>query len=267
MKWSYPYGTPDTRGALLGARGDAQKVFDSLAQFGYSGVELFVRDPAAFDHAEVFKALEASGLQVAAIGTGPIVTDDQLTLSAADAGVRSRAIARAKATVELAADFRSQVNIGKLRGTLGPDPESSWGYIREGLVAVADYATTVGAIITLEPQCSGVIDNLNSTQETIDFIAGLAHPNIKLMVDVYHAELEERWPALSYVRAGQLLAHVHFADSGRRTPGRGDIDFRLHLATLDAINYDGYITVEISQGDDALVTANEAVDFLSSLSF
>lgn len=267
MKWSYPYGTPDTSQKILGAQGDPFKVFDALAGFGYSGVELFVRDPSDLDHSTLVDALRRAGLTVAAIGTGPLVNEENLTLMSEHEEVRSATLSRAKSVVDLGSEVGAQVNVGKLRGSLGPQPEVSWSWLKEGLVALADYGAPKGVPITIEPQNSSALNNINTTQQGIDFITATGHPNIKLMVDTFHAELEDDWPALSYVKAGGLLEHVHFSDSDRRSPGQGQIDFRLHLATLRALKYDGYITFEISQGEDPLSTAKEALDYTASLAY
>lgn len=266
MRWSYPYGTPETAAPVLGAQGDAREVFDALAASGYSGVELFVRDPGEIDRRMLGAALAQSGLAVAAIGTGPVVSDDNLTFTAADPGVRAAAVRRAKGAVDLAAELGCHINIGKLRGNVGSTGAArSWSWMRASLLQVAEHAAAAGVTIAIEPQNSSVIDNLITTSAGLGFVGELAHPNVALMVDAYHANIEDKWPVLAYVQAREVLRHVHFADSNRRAPGRGNIDFALHLAALDALGYDGFVTLELDQQGDWLATAKEAVGYLTAL--
>ncbi|QYN19140.1 sugar phosphate isomerase/epimerase [Amycolatopsis sp. DSM 110486] len=264
MKWSYPYGTPEVEADILGMRGDPEDVLTALAGLGYDGVELFVRDPTRIDLAALDAAVAAAGLAVTAIGTGPAVADDKLTFTDPHAAVRSAAVARTVSVIDLAAHYDSQVNIGKLRGRTRGHPDAR-RWMRECLLESAEHAARVGVTLTLEPQNGSVIDNLNTTQAGVEFVRELGHPNVALMVDIYHAQIEDRRPSLAYLIAGDQLRHVHFADSNRGAPGRGNIDFGLHVATLTALGYQGAVTFELDQRDDSLATAAEALAHLTTL--
>lgn len=265
MRWSYPYGTPDTAAPILGAQGDQHRIFDSLAQAGYSAIELFVRDPAAFAPASIEDAVRQSGLTVAAIGTGPAAKEDGLSLASPEGSVRDATVQRLRACIDLGHRFGAGVNIGKVRGALGPHGGDAWQWMRDGLRQVADHAQDAGLCIAIEPQNSADLDNILTTADGISFVNDFDHPNVQLMIDSYHANLEDRWPTLAYVYARHILKHVHFADSGRLPPGRGEIDLKLHLATLMALGYDGFITLEIDQLGDSLATAREALNHMREL--
>ncbi|WP_432514920.1 sugar phosphate isomerase/epimerase family protein [Kineococcus sp. SYSU DK001] len=265
LTWSYPYATPDTRGPAMGATGDASAVLDALAAAGYRGVELLVRDPRAVDVPAVRAALAGSGLVVAAIGTGPVVADDRLTLADADGTVRRRAVDRARSAVDLAAELGGHVAIGKLRGSLGDDPDRAWDHLRAGLSVVAGHAGSAGVVVVLEPQGPATMDNLTTTEEGLGFVRDLALPSVALMLDLLHVEAADPAPVRSWAAAGEHLRYVHVADSGRAAPGRGGFDLPAHLAALEATGYDGFATVEIAQGADPLVTAREAIRYVSGL--
>lgn len=265
VRWSYPYGTPDTAAPILGTQGDPYRVFDFLAGAGYAGVELFVRDPAASQPARIEAALRHSGLTVAAVGTGPAAAEDGLALASPDGPVRDATVERLAACVDLAHRFGAGINIGKIRGTLGTRADGAWQQMRDGLRKVADRAQDAGLVITIEPQNSRVLDNILTTADGVRFVADFDHPSVRLMIDSYHADLGDRWPSLAYVYARHVLRHVHFADTRRQPPGRGKIDLRLHLATLMALGYDGFITLEIDQLGDPLSTAREAAGYVREL--
>jgi len=264
MRWSYPFGTRETSSAVLGARGDASEVFDALARAGYDGVELLVRDPAAVDTSEVEHALQTSGLVVAAIGTGPLAAEG-LTLTSPEPAVRRVTVERLCACVDLGQHFGAGLNIGKVRGLVGSSPGQAWGWMREGLRRVADHAARAGVCVTIEPQSFPGMDNIQTTAAGIAFIREFDHPNLQLMIDAYHAEAMDRWPSLAYVAARDVLRHVHIADSDRLPPGRGILNLELHLATLEALGYDGFVTFEVNQLGDPLSTAREALKHIMSL--
>ena len=264
MRWSYPFATGDTSNAVLGARGDAFQVFDALASAGYEGVELLVRDPAVAEVGYVEQALRSSGLVVAAIGTGPLAAEG-LTLTSPELAIRQLTVQRLRACVDLAERLRAGLNIGKARGLVEPHPSQAWEWMREGLRAVADEAATAGVCVTVEPQSFPSLDNIQTTAAGVAFVRELAHPNLQLMIDSYHAEAGDRWPSLAYVLARDVLRHVHFADTDRLPPGRGTFNLALHLATLEALDYSGFVTFEIDQLDDPLSTAREALKHMVGL--
>ncbi|MFD0681144.1 MULTISPECIES: sugar phosphate isomerase/epimerase family protein [unclassified Paenibacillus] len=266
MKWSYPYATPETTLPILGYRGEADDVFPLLKELGYKGIEPFVRNPKDFDVKRFTKQLDKHGLEVAAVGTGPVVSEDKLTLSAADPAVREAAVNRAMEIVEFASLFGSQVSIGKLRGDLDiHQPQQSLSWIRGGLERICEHAERYSIRVTLEPQNKKNVNNLNTTKETIQFIHDLQIPNLKLMLDVYHMNEEDRSVTQGFWDGKELLTYVHAADTDRQPPGQGSFDYLKVLRMLQSLNYSGYITMEISQKPDSFEAAKSAVQHLQAL--
>jgi len=267
MKLSYPIATPEVRAAILGAKGAPGEILPALRDAGYAAIEPFVGDPNAFDSAAWITAVQRSGLAVAALGTGPVVFDHQLTFTDPDASVRQAAITRAKTIVDLAAHLGTQVNIGKLRGDLaaGDAAQTSRDWMRAAFTDVCAYAAARGVVVTLEPQNRTIINNLNTTAESLTWLRDLALPNLKLMLDVFHMDHEREDIAASLSAARDVLLHVHYADSARRAPGDGDFDFVAITRALRAIGYNRAITVEIKQEPDVLTAARRSATFLLPL--
>ena len=266
MKWAYPFGTPETEAPLLGVRGEPDVVFPRLKEWGYRALEPFVRDPKRFDAALFGKQANRYGLEIAAVGTGPVVSDDKLTFASSDAETRAAAVKRAKDIVDFASRFGSPVIIGKLRGEIDVhQPEQSWQWMREGFDQVCEYAERNGVVIAIEPQNQMVINNVNTTQEGIAFIQSANCASLKLMLDVHHMNMEDRSLALSFLEAKAHLVHMHIADSNRQAPGKGNMNFPEIIRMLKAMDYQHYCTLEIAQGADSLTTAKEAMDYLRSI--
>lgn len=263
IQLAYPFGTSETEAPLLGLRGDPETVFPALREMGYRAIEPFVRDPNRFDTALFSRQVRKFGLEVAAVGTGPVVSDDRLTFTAPEEEIRVAAIRRAMDMVEFASLFGCQVNIGKLRGEIRKEcPEESWKQMREGFVQVCAHALRYGVLITLEPQNRSIINNLNTTREGIAFVRGMDLENLMLIADIYHMHLEDPSLAAGLIEAAPYLRHVHFADSNRRAPGRGSLNFAEIIRILKALRYDRFVTFEIAQGTDGLAEARFAADHL-----
>ena len=266
MKLAYPVATPEVRAAILGIKGPPAEVFPALITLGYSAIEPFVGDPAAFDTEAWASAVGRSGLTVAAVGTGPVVFDHKLTFTDPDAAVRRAAIVRAQAVVQFAARLGSQVNIGKLRGDLVPGGEArSRDFMRAAFTEVCATAADLGVVVTLEPQNRTIINNLNTTAESLAWLRDLALPNLKLMLDVFHMHHEGEDLAASFTAARDQLLHIHYADTERRVPGDGLLDFPAITAQLRALGYTRCVTVEIKQAPTSLDAARRSAGFLLPL--
>jgi len=267
MKLSYPIATPEVRASILGAKGTLGEILPALRDAGYAAIEPFVGDPGAFDTSAWVTAVQRSGLAVAALGTGPVVFDHKLTFTNPDASVRQAAVARSIAIVDLAAHLGTQVNIGKLRGDLaaGDAAQTSRDWMCAAFTKVCAYAAVRGVVVTLEPQNRTIINNLNTTAESLTWLRDLALPNLKLMLDVFHMDHEREDIAASLAAARDVLLHVHFADTERRAPGEGALDFPAIVRQLRTLGYNRYITVEIKQEPDSLAAARRSADNLLPL--
>ena len=75
-------------------------------------------------------------------------------------------------------------------------------------------------------------------------IAAAVGPEIGVMADFYHMNIEEADIAASIRANGNHLVYVHVADSNRLQPGRGHLDFRPGFRALKEIGYDGVLAIE-----------------------
>jgi sugar phosphate isomerase/epimerase len=85
------------------------------------------------------------------------------------------------------------------------------------------------------------------------------------MLDVFHMDHEREDISDSLGAAREVLMHVHFADTVRRAPGDGSLDFVAITRTLRGVGYDRAITVEIKQEPDVLSAARRSAAFLLPL--
>lgn len=266
MKLAYTICTPDTSGKYLAYRDDLEKVLFALSEIGYQGVEPFVRDPRAMNQEEFCRILESSGLEVAAVGTGPLVSEDNLTFTSSSEKIRIEAIERTKAVIDFASRFGAQVNIGKLRGDHHKkNLIQSREWQKHAFVNISEYAATKNVTIILEPQCRFAINNLNTTQEGIVMLKELQLPNFFLMLDVFHMNIEDRSIAASFIEAKDYNHHIHFADNNRGVPGVGNINFADAVRVLKAQGFDRYISMEIDQIPDCYSAAKASFQYIDRL--
>jgi len=116
----------------------------------------------------------------------------------------------------------------------------------QGLVPAAREA---GVPIFLEPLNRYEAHLVNRLEQGVAF-AEQVGPEIGVMADFFHMNIEEVDIAESIRRAGRHVVYVHVADSNRLQPGRGHLDFRPGFASLKEIGYDGYIGIECRVAGD-----------------
>jgi hydroxypyruvate isomerase len=110
-----------------------------------------------------------------------------------------------------------------------------------------DRLHTEGLSLAIEP--------VNSTDfkgyflDRIDFalaaIARAERPDIKIILDIYHAHVNREDPIAVLRAHGRRVAHIQIADyPGRHEPGTGTLDFGILFQTLHATNYSGSVGLE-----------------------
>ena len=97
----------------------------------------------------------------------------------------------------------------------------------KNLRQVGDCAGDHGRVVALEPINRFETDLINTCDQGLKMIAEVGEPALKLHLDTFHMNIEEKDPAAAIRRAGPNLAHFHACGSvsDRGTPGRDQIDW------------------------------------------
>jgi 5-keto-L-gluconate epimerase len=246
MKKCIVISTPGAKFSALAMKEDFREGLRKLADLGYDAVELSIKDPNQLDIRETKDLLKQNGLTMPAISTGRAYGEDGLSLSDPDSEIRRKAVQRIKDQMELAVQLEGAlVIIGLMRGTVKPgqDGEQAEKYFMESVSECLDYKA--GITLALEPINRYETTLFNDTLSVKEIIDRLGKPNLKMLVDTFHMNIEEPNIVESIYRVRDNIAHVHFADSNRWAPGCGHINFREILEALNKIGYTGAISAEI----------------------
>lgn len=231
---------------------ELKKSCQRARELGFDAVEIFPPDATSWDRNALDDAISGpgEGLRVAAMGTGAGWVKHKLLLTSPDPQVRQQARAFAKSIINIAAVFRAPAIIGSMQGRVEPGMRRSdvLNWLRESVEELADYAAAQkaeGQILLLEFLNRYETNVLNNVQQSLEFLATLKAKNVRLLLDLFHMNIEEQDIAEAIRLAGPAVGHVHFADSNRRAPGLGHTDFKPILAALRDINYQGYLSAEV----------------------
>ncbi|MEK7409564.1 MAG: sugar phosphate isomerase/epimerase family protein [Acidobacteriota bacterium] len=231
-------------GAPLLLRGDIAAAFRQAAELGCQGVEIHLRRAEDVDVTTVKRLAAEYGLGVPTLGTGMAAAIDGLTFSDPDAEVRARSVERVRGHIELAAELGSAVTIGSLSGKVG----SSGARRSQALGCLDEVCRTAGPLgvtVLLEPLNRYECDYINTLADGAGVLAEIGAPNLKLLADTFHMNIEEVDLAASLMAAGSRLGHVHLADTNRQAPGHGHLNVAGVLQALAAIGYHGYLSFEV----------------------
>jgi 5-keto-L-gluconate epimerase len=230
-------------------RGDLAVAFQQASELKCHGVEIHLRHAADVDRRNVQRLMAEYGLAVPTLGTGMAAAQDGLTFSHPDERVRASAVERVCEHARLAAEIGSAVTIGLISGKLGDCRGERRRVARiralECLTRVCRAAEALGVTIWLEPLNRYECDYINTIADGIAITAEIGGPNLKLLADTFHMNIEEADPVKSLTEAKGLVEHVHLADTNRQAPGHGHLNCEQILRALQASAYAGYLSLEI----------------------
>ncbi len=254
--------TPPSAPLLFAGR--LEEGLDVAARLGCDGVELNILDPAEVDAPALASTLRQHKLGVCTLATGQAYGRHGLSLASPEPEIRNGALERLKAYARLATQLGSGVTVGLMRGMLAGDEtgrSDGLRWIVEGLSEFCAHAATLGVPVYLEPLNRYECNNLNTIAETLDVMQAVGSTNLYVLADTFHMNIEESDMAAALRAAGGRLGYVHLADSNRRAPGMGHMDFRPILKSLREIGFAGYLSAEIQPIPDDASAAERFVTF------
>ncbi|MED0716190.1 sugar phosphate isomerase/epimerase [Aeribacillus composti] len=224
---------------------DVEKSIERLAKFGYDAIEL-VGEPDNYDTKQVRKLVSDYGISVSSICS---IYNEQRDLAHPDPAKRRQAIDYVKRVADMSAEVGAPVMIvaptACMKTSSLADIEDEIKWAIEGIREGGEYAAKLNVKLCIEAWNRYETYMLNRLDQAIDMMKKVNLPNVGIMGDTFHMNIEEADIAEAIRKSGDALIHIHFADSNRAAPGMGHIDFAPILKALKEINYQGYVTFEI----------------------
>ncbi|MEO3746445.1 sugar phosphate isomerase/epimerase family protein [Plantactinospora sp. B5E13] len=218
-----------------------------IAGFGFDAVELPIEQPGDWDPVRTRDLLATYGL--AAAGVCAVTPPGRDLVDAAPAVVEAT-VAYLKGCVESAAAVGAPCVGGPVYASVGrtwrmtPAARAAcYADFRRALAPVADQAGERGVSIGVEPLNRYETSVVNTVDQTVELLDGLP-PNVGIMIDTYHMNIEEADPYGALVRAGPYIKHVQVSGTDRGAPGADHLDWPRFFAALDATGYRGAVCIE-----------------------
>lgn len=248
-------------------RGDWVESLRKAKRWGFDAIEVHTGDPSDFPWQQVVLACEELSMGVSGISSGLGFVPESLSVLDENDADRERARIRFKQYIDLAGRLKCSLIVGLMRGkvpagtTLEAYQERFASYMPE-LIA---YAEQRQVELVLEGINRYENNFLRSTREVLDFIKPFGSPNLKILLDTYHMNIEDPDLVDAIYQAMGKVGYFHCSDSNRKVPGFGHIDFYAMVRALIRTGYTGYLTVEALPFPDPETAALESSGFLKHI--
>ena len=220
-------------------------ILDKLVAGGLDGLEIGLLDPATLPAKELRSAMEERGLSC----TMCCVIPGNASLISSDAAERERGRQHVERRIEAAASVGATTLCGPLYSPVGQfsgvrRTAEEWKRGVESWQMLAPFAATCGVEIAIEPLNRYETYFLNTVADAVAFCDEVGHPACGVLVDTYHANIEEKSIAGAIHTASPRLKHIHSSESDRGVPGSGGVHWAEFFAAIEQVRYDRWLTIE-----------------------
>jgi hydroxypyruvate isomerase len=135
-----------------------------------------------------------------------------------------------------------------------------WATALRTLERIGELGAAAGVTFCVE-NLNTIVDHpgvpLARAKDTLALVEGVGHPNVKMMLDLYHAQIGEGNLIELVRRCGDAIGEIQVADvPGRCEPGTGEINYWAVARALGEMGYAGTIGLEAwASGDSTAALA------------
>jgi D-psicose/D-tagatose/L-ribulose 3-epimerase len=212
---------------------------------GFDGVEVPLFRPSEFATADIAKGLAENGLEctICSVLTGG------LSMISEDATIRRQTRVHMEECVKTAAEVGAKIMAGPLYSPVGyltgrRRTEDEWKWAVDCYQSLGPVLKQYGVTIAIEPLNRFETYFLNTAEDAAALCDQIGHPNVGVLFDTFHANIEEKDIAKGYRTVGRHLKHVHTCENDRGIPGTGHVEWKSVFQALHDLKYDGWLTIE-----------------------
>jgi len=212
---------------------------------GFDGIEVPIFSPADFCAREIRRGVEQNGLECTACSVIP----RGLSVGSDDSSVRQKAISHIETCVKMIADAGAIILAGPLYTPVGYLPgrrrtTDEWKWAVDSFQSLGPVLERHGVTIAIEPLNRFETYFLNTATDAAALCDEVNHPNVGVLFDTFHANVEEKNIGQACRAIGRHLKHVHTCENDRGTPGSGHVEWNDVFSALRDMRYDGWLTIE-----------------------
>ena len=172
-------------------------------------------------------------------------------ISSNDSNIRKNGEEALKRAINMTSIMNSDLLTGVVHSawgisnTLGKDKEDKFTNSSTSIKKISSLLTEQNIRLGIEPLNRYETDFINTVDEGLKLCELIDHPNVGLLLDVYHMNIEEKNICQSIEKAKDKLFHLQVAENDRGIPGTGSINWLEIFNTLKKINYNKNVSLEM----------------------
>ena len=226
-------------------------ILNMVSEMGFNSMDVNIRIMDLKTAKEVGK--RAKKLNLNLVGGGSIPSSKMLLSE--EFSERQEAVNYMKSLIDIVYAIGSNYYSGLISAPsgyftgVGPT-EKEIEYSAQGLKAVAKYAQNFDIKLCIEPANRYETYVINTIDSALDLIDKIAEPNVGLLIDTYHMNIEEKTFRDPILKAGEKIFLVHVNENDRGTPGKGHINWDEVFKALKDAQYNNIVTIESFAGSN-----------------
>jgi len=220
-------------------------LFDKLKEMGFSGIEILLNDLERMPIDKIRQKADKTNMQVMCA----VALDEAHNPISPDPKVREKAVEFLKSRISAARDLNAHLATGVTYASWGTfsgkqRTEDEWQRSIETLHQVTDYLEETGVTLGLEAINRYETYFINTAEDAKKMVEEVNNPKVKVHLDTYHMNIEEKSFYEPIKLVGEDLCHIHLCENDRGIPGSGHVDWKGIFKALDEIEYEKWAVVE-----------------------
>jgi D-psicose/D-tagatose/L-ribulose 3-epimerase len=233
--WTSPFTTEDL------------PLLDKAKEMGFDLVEIPIESPDDLDYNQGAEAFKQTGL---ACGICAVMGANR-DPAHEDETIQRGGVEYLMHCIDAAAQMGGKIVGGPIYAAVGRTWQSTPDQRKRELERCAKnlreaskYAEGRGVMLAMEPLNRFETSFINLAEQAVELVEMVDSPAVKIMLDTFHMNIEEKKLGPAVETAGTHLVHFHANENDRGIPGSGHVPWDEAAAALKKINYDGAMVIE-----------------------
>ncbi len=225
-----------------------KELFGKFKEIGFDGVEISLEKKGDIDYKKTLSELKKYELKCSSL-CGLFGADRDLR--GPEKEYIENSLSYIRDLVQAAVELETDLITGPMYSAVGranleneETKKVQWATVVENLSKAADYAAKYGVNLAIEPLNRFETDFLNICADAIRLIKDVGAKNLKMHLDSFHMNIEEKNSEMAILDAGELLYMFHASENDRGSPGTGQVPWKPIADALRKINYNKWVVIE-----------------------
>lgn len=224
---------------------DTLDLIDRVKGLGLDFIEIPLMALDTFDAKAIHNRLQQVDIESC---TSTVLLNDT-DITSDDPLIRQKGVDYLKKCVEAtsqigAQNFSGVIYSKHVKSLKNRPTTKDWKYSADALREVGEYAAQQNINVGIEPVNRYETYLINTCEQALKLKEMIGLENIKIHLDTYHMNIEEKDFYTATKNAGANLMHYHLCENDRGIPGTGTVDWDGIFRGLSEINYQGYAALE-----------------------